>query len=160
MSRRFLTEPTSLLASSSSSPTCVPSRSGLSPTSLMTVIDDEIDDNLEDVNMPQYPEEDLFIIQTSYDPQLNIAYRPGRKGPNESDFDFKQRNFAYTEYERGRAERAIVPKNSLDLAKKVCRFLNLYTVLNFFLQLKAQVISGKRRNLDVYIRITPKVLDG
>lgn len=90
----------------------------------MSVLDDEIDDNSEEADM-QYTEDELFIIQTNYDPEQNIVFDPGRKGPKESDFAYAQRIFAYTENERERAERAIVPKNLLDLAEKVCHFFKL-----------------------------------
>jgi hypothetical protein len=123
MSWRFMTGPTSLLVSSASSPSRVPSRFGSSPpTSPMTILDDGIDDNLEE-EATRYTEDEIFIIQTDYDPEQNINFDPGRKNSKENDFAYAHRIFTYTERERERAERGIVPKNLCDLAEKVCHFL-------------------------------------
>ena len=123
ISWRFMTDP-SLLASLASSSTCVPSRFGSSPpTSPMTILDDEIEDNLEKADTGYYTDDDILIIETNYDPQKNISFDPGRKGSEEDDFAYAKRIFAYTECERKRAEGALVPENLNDLAEKVRRFL-------------------------------------
>jgi hypothetical protein len=121
ISWRFMTDPSSL-SSLASSPTCVPRLGSSPPTSPMTVLDDEINDNLEEADT-RYTENDIFIIQTNYDPEQNIKFDPGRKNSKEDDFAYTQRIFAYTERERERAEEAIIPKNLHDLAEKVCHFL-------------------------------------
>jgi len=92
------------------------------PTSPLTVLDDEIDDNFKEADT-RYTKDDIFIIETNYDPERNIKFDPGRKHSKEDDFAYTQRILAYTERERVRAERAIIPKDLHDLAKKVCRFL-------------------------------------
>ena len=116
-----MTDPTSLSTLASS--TCVPSRFGLSPpTSPMTVVNDEMEDDLEEADT-RYTGDNIFTISTSYDPEQNIEFDPGRKGSKEDDFAYEQRIFAYTDRERERAERAIIPKNLHDFAEKVCRFL-------------------------------------
>ena len=113
-----MTGPMSLASS-----TCAPSRPGLSlPSSPMTVVDEYFDNNLEEEDT-RYTEDEIFIIQTNYNPQQNIEFDPGRKGSKEDEFAYAQRIFAYTEHEWERAECAIIPKNCDDLAEKVCCFL-------------------------------------
>ena len=91
ISWRFMTDP-SLLASLASSSTCVPSRFGSSPpTSPMTILDDEIEDNLEKADTGYYTDDDILIIETNYDPQKNISFDPGRKGSEEDDFAYAKR---------------------------------------------------------------------
>ena len=125
----------------------------------MTIVNDEMEDNLKEADT-RYTEDDIFTIQTSYDPEQNIEFDPGRKGCKEDDFAYEQRIIAYTERERERAELAVVPKNLHDFSEKVCPFYKSIALLSFHLQLKAQVVSGKRSDPDAYIRLTPKVLDG
>ena len=75
ISWRFMTDTTSLSTLASS--TCVPSSFGLSPpTSPMTIVNDEMEDNLKEADT-RYTEDDIFAIQTSYDPEQNIKFDPG-----------------------------------------------------------------------------------
>jgi hypothetical protein len=123
MSWRFMTGLTSLPSFTSSS-TCVPSSFPLSPpTSPMTVLNDEVDEILEEADTGY--EEDMQVIQTNYDRRWNIEFHPGRKGSQgkEDDFTYARRIFSYTENERERAERGVLPKNLHDFSEKVCHIL-------------------------------------
>ena len=88
----------------------------------MTILDDGIEDNLEEA-ATRYTEDEIFTIQTNYDPKQNTNFDPGRKNSKDSDFAHAQHIFTYTERERERAENCIVPKNLQDLAETVRNFL-------------------------------------